>query len=43
MEVLADDEGIKADMPAWCQTTGNEFLGVEEEKGKIKVYIKKAK
>jgi TusA-related sulfurtransferase len=43
LEVLADDEGIKADMPAWCKATGNEFLGMEEEKGKIKVYVKKTK
>ncbi len=43
LEVLADDEGIKADMPAWAQATGNEFLGLEEEKGKIKVYVRKVK
>ncbi len=43
LEVVADDEGIKADMPAWCQATGNEFLGMEEEKGQIKVYVKKTK
>ncbi len=42
LEVLADDEGIKEDMPAWCNTTGNEFLGVEEEGDTIKVYVKKA-
>lgn len=41
LEVLADDEGIKEDMPAWCNTTGNEFLGVEEEGDTIKVYLKK--
>ena len=41
LEVVADDKGIKQDMPAWCQTTGNEFLGVEEEGGEIKVYVKK--
>ena len=41
LEVLADDEGIKEDMPAWCNTTGNEFLGVEEEGDTIKVYVKK--
>jgi TusA-related sulfurtransferase len=28
-------------MPAWCQTTGHEFLGMEEEGGEIKVYVKK--
>ena len=42
LEVIADDKGIKQDMPAWCRTTGNEFLGMEETSGEIKVYIKKA-
>ena len=41
LEILADDEGIKEDMPAWCKTTGNEFLGMEEEAGQYKVYVKK--
>ena len=42
LEVLADDEGIKEDMPAWCQATGNELLGIEEVAGQYKVYIKKS-
>jgi len=42
LEVVADDKGIKLDMPAWCKSTGHEFLGVEEEGNEIKVYIKKA-
>ena len=42
LEVVADDKGIKLDMPAWCETTGHEFLGVEEEGNEIKVYVKKA-
>ena len=41
LEVLADDEGIKKDMPAWCDSTGNEFLGVEEEGDVIRVYVRK--
>ena len=41
LEVVADDKGIKQDMPAWCRTTGHEFLGLEEEDGEIKVYVKK--
>ncbi len=41
LEVLADDKGIKEDMPAWCETTGNEFLGLEEENGIYKVYVRK--
>lgn len=43
LEVVADDKGIKMDMPAWCQTTGNECLGTEEQGGEIKVYVKKVK
>jgi TusA-related sulfurtransferase len=41
LEVVADDQGIKADMPAWSKTTGNEFLGVEETNGEIRVYVRK--
>ena len=43
LEVVADDIGIKQDMPAWCRATGNKFLGIEEEAGEYKVYIKKSK
>ena len=42
LEVVADDKGIKQDMPAWCEATGNEFLGIDEEGGEIRVYVKKA-
>ena len=41
LEVVANDKGIKLDMPAWCKATGHEFLGMEEEGGEIKVYVKK--
>ncbi len=43
LEILADDEGIKEDMPAWCRTTGHELVGMEEEAGQYKVYVKKTK
>lgn len=43
LEVVSDDEGIKEDMPNWCKATGNEFLGIEEESGAYKVYVKKSK
>jgi len=43
LEILAGDEGIKEDMPAWCRATGNELLGIEEEAGEYKVYIKKSR
>ncbi len=41
LEVVADDKGIKQDMPAWCEATGHEFLGMKEEGGEIRVYVKK--
>lgn len=41
LEVIADDPGIKRDMPAWARVTGNELLGMEEEEGKVKAYLRK--
>jgi len=41
LEVVADDKGIKLDMPAWCEATGHELVGMEEEGGEIRVYVKK--
>ncbi|MBT3362859.1 MAG: sulfurtransferase TusA family protein [Chloroflexi bacterium] len=43
LEVIADDQGIIKDMPAWAETTGNEFLGFEDDGEEIKVYVKKTK
>ena len=41
LEIRADDEGAHADIPAWCQQTGNQFLGEESADGYFKYYIKK--
>ena len=43
LELISTDEGVKEDMPAWCKTTGNEFLGIEEDNGQYRVYVKKLK
>lgn len=43
LEVVATDEGIKSDMPAWCKATGQEYLGVEEKEGEYHVFVKKIK
>ena len=43
LEVLADDEGIKEDMPAWCKITGNECLGIDEVDGEYRAYVRKAR
>jgi tRNA 2-thiouridine synthesizing protein A len=42
LEIVADDKGIKSDMPAWCAKTGHKCLGIEEEDGEFHVYVKKA-
>jgi len=41
LEIISTDEGIEKDMPAWCEMTGNEFLGIEKEDEIIKVYVRK--
>ncbi len=41
LEVIASDEGIKEDMPAYCKSTGHDFLGIEEEDGEYRVYLRK--
>ena len=41
LEVLSDDHAIKKDMIAWCQSTGNECLEIQEENGKYRVFVKR--
>lgn len=41
MEILSADEGTKVDIPKWCGKQGHEYLGVLEENGYFKVYMKK--
>jgi len=40
--IIADDTDFKADVEAWCKTTGNELLKVEERDGEINAWIKKS-
>ena len=42
LEIHADDEGAHADIPAWCEQTGNEFLGEEPADGYFRYYVRKA-
>ena len=41
LEIHADDDGAHADIPAWCEQTGNEFLGEEPAEGYFRYYVKK--
>jgi len=43
LKVLSDDPGILEDMPAWCRTSGNELVGIEEHGEEYYVYIRKLK
>jgi tRNA 2-thiouridine synthesizing protein A len=41
LEVIADDKGIKSDMPAWTTKTGNKLLEIEERDGEFHVFVQK--
>lgn len=41
LEVQSDDDGIESDMPAWCQMTGNEYLGLTRDGEEYHVYVRK--
>ena len=41
MEVLSADEGTKKDIPKWAQKKGHDYMGVVEEDGYFRIYLKK--
>jgi TusA-related sulfurtransferase len=41
IEILTDYDGALEDIPIWCEITGNEFLGMDENEDYYKFYIKK--
>ncbi|MBF0473855.1 MAG: sulfurtransferase TusA family protein [Nitrospirae bacterium] len=41
LEILTDYDGALEDIPAWCEKTGNEFIGIDEAEDFYKIYIKK--
>jgi tRNA 2-thiouridine synthesizing protein A len=43
MEVLATDSGTQKDLPAWARKVGHEYLGLVEEPGYTKLFVKKLK
>ncbi len=43
MAVLATDGGTKKDLPAWAKKTGHEYLGVMEELGYFKLFVRRVK
>ncbi len=43
LEVLATDEAILDDLPAWCRATGHQFLGFEQEPPLFRGYTRRAR
>jgi TusA-related sulfurtransferase len=43
MEVQATDSGTTKDLPAWSKKMGHEYLGVIEEPGYMRLFVKKMK
>ncbi len=41
LEVLADDQGVKADFPAFCKGSGHEWLGFTQEGRVVRAWIRK--
>ncbi len=41
LEILTDYDGALEDIPGWCEKTGNEFLGIDEDEDYYKFYIRK--
>jgi tRNA 2-thiouridine synthesizing protein A len=43
MEVQATDTGTRKDLPAWSKKMGHDFLGVVEEPGYMRLFVRKMK
>ena len=42
LEILADDPGIKLDLPAWCKANGQRLLSIEKEGRVFRALVEKA-
>jgi tRNA 2-thiouridine synthesizing protein A len=41
LEILADDQGVKADFPALCKGSGHRWLGFRQEGRAVRSFIAK--
>lgn len=41
LEVLSADEGTKKDIPKWCTKKNHEFLGIIDESGFSRLFMRK--
>lgn len=42
LKVLVSDRGFKKDLPAWCESTGNQLVSLEDKDGKIEAVVSKS-
>jgi TusA-related sulfurtransferase len=42
LEILTDYDGALEDIPQWCDKTGNEFIGLDEDEDYYKFYVRKS-
>jgi TusA-related sulfurtransferase len=43
LQVMSDDPGIKEDMPAWCISSGNELVSLEDRGDEFHAFVRKMK
>ena len=43
LETLSSDEGTQRDIPIWAKATGQEFLGVVNEPGYDRIFVRRLK
>jgi TusA-related sulfurtransferase len=43
MEVISSDEGTNKDIPRWCNKLKHDYLGVVEEDGYWRLYLRRKK
>jgi TusA-related sulfurtransferase len=42
LTVVSDDRVILIDMPAWCRSTGHEYLGHTQQGTEYRLFVRKA-
>ena len=42
LEVVSDDRVILVDMPAWCRSTGHQYLGHLPREGELHLFVRKS-
>ncbi len=42
MLLLADDAGVEVDIPAWCLSTGTEYLGLLKAETVYRVFVRRS-